>query len=443
MPSDIKILTFGSALLRSPDEVAAAVHEIYRWYRDGLRVLVVAGDIDPAQGAQPRLAAPCGIPEPDAFTPLLLGERGATTILATALDRAGIPVRIADRVAVADDVRMAALGMDESTAPRATTPACDEPDSPSPTRVILLGLGTVGFGVYQRLLALPREFTVLAALVRDRGRQVAQGVPAGILHVTEQPLLELAADLIVDALPGAEPSHRLVRHFLERGMDVVSANKVLIADHHEALSRAGQRTGARLRYAAAVGGAAPMLEAVRGTIRRGPISGIEGVLNGSCNVVLERCARGDSLADAVAGAQEAGFAESDPSEDLSGRDAERKLRILAANAFGRRSTRVDVMPLTAAIGHAARDAARNGRCLRQVSSAVRDGDGWTGRVAFEVLDSGHPFASLPGEWNALRITQSAATVTVRGRGAGRWPTTEAVMADMFEARRRRSSVRPP
>jgi hypothetical protein len=118
MPSDITVLTFGSAVLGSPDEVATAVHEIYRWYRHGLRVLVVAGDIDAAPGAPPRLDAPCGIPDPDAFMPVLLGERGATTILAAALDRAGIPVRMADSVAVTDDVRMAALGgMDESAAP--------------------------------------------------------------------------------------------------------------------------------------------------------------------------------------------------------------------------------------------------------------------------------------------------------------------------------------
>jgi len=166
-------------------------------------------------------------------------------------------------------------------------------------------------------------------------------------------------------------------------------------------------------------------------------------LNGTCNFVLELCSQGASFAQALADAQRLGFAEADPSEDLSGRDAERKLRILAELAFGKPLLTVETDPLTADIAASAGEAARSGSSLRQVSRVHRHRDEWIGQVSFEAIAGEHPLAIASREWNALHLTQGdGQSVTVAGRGAGRWPTTEAVVADLLEAHRERGRDAP-
>jgi homoserine dehydrogenase len=256
------------------------------------------------------------------------------------------------------------------------------------------------------------------------------------LHTSEEAVLSLSPDIVVDALPGCSVSSRLVVHFLRRGIDVVSANKALIADQPAPLAAAQNSSGALLRFSAAVGGSSPMIEAVRAAAKRGPLIALSGVLNGTCNFVLERCAHGASFTEALADARTLGFAEADPSEDLSGRDAERKLRILAGFALGKPLLTIKTDPLTADIAAAASDAAHRGLSLRQVSRIHRDRNEWIGQVAFEAIGGEHPLAIARREWNALHLTRSdGQCVTVVGRGAGRWPTTEAVMADLLDAHR--------
>jgi len=200
---------------------------------------------------------------------------------------------------------------------------------------------------------------------------------------------------------------------------------------------------ASLRYSAAVGGSAPMIAAVRRLTASGEITSIVAILSGTCNFVLDRCAQGVPLDEAVHDAQERGYAEADSSEDLCGRDAVRKLRILARHALG---CEVDAMTV---------EGIEETR-LEQLSSDVGDGDGdgdgqqlrligtasklSSGRVEAHVhlewIGADHPLAIIKGDWNALAITFAhGETTVVTGRGAGRWPTTEAVIADLLELRR--------
>src|SRR5258708_31924360 len=130
--------------------------------------------------------------------------------------------------------------------------------SSRPCNVVILGLGTVGFGVYQRLLSFPERFRVQGALVRDRGKYENAGVPPELVHTTNETLRVLQPTLVIDALPGAEPSGSLLASYLAHGIDVVSANKTVLADHGASLERVAQTSGALLRYAAAVGGSTPM-----------------------------------------------------------------------------------------------------------------------------------------------------------------------------------------
>ncbi|MGH8243736.1 MAG: homoserine dehydrogenase, partial [Steroidobacteraceae bacterium] len=307
--------------------------------------------------------------------------------------------------------------------------------SQPPTSVLLLGLGTVGYGVYRRLRALSRHFQVIGALCLDPPKHEQDGVPHQILHGPDSRITLLAPDVVVDALPGLEPSRALVGHFLERGVSVVSANKRLIADVASELEHAAERSDAVLKYSAAVGGSAPMIEAVRRLAHRGEIKSLEGILNGTCNYLLDRCAAGLPLDEAIEEAQAKGFAEANPADDLIGSDAARKLKILARHAFGRELVAIDMRPLTATSLARAQRELRHGQVLRIVSRAVFENGRLLGEVSLRTLDADHPLAPVSGEWNRLIVTPlDGPSATVSGRGAGRWPTTEAVVADLLDIR---------
>jgi homoserine dehydrogenase len=301
-----------------------------------------------------------------------------------------------------------------------------------PLKVLLLGLGTVGYGVYQRLKANRGHFEVLGCLVRNPAKYRVLQFPDTLLHTDSKDVLAFTPDIIVDALPGIEPSRHLVQHFLQAGAHVVSANKALIAEHGTPLAVLAQEHRATLRYSAAVGGGTPMLETVDRAAARGTITKVTAVLNGTCNVVLDACAAGATLAEAIADAQTQGFAEADASEDLSGRDAARKLRILSRHAWGVEPDMIDVQVLDEGVAKRAKAAAENGRRLRQIANATRDAGRVHAQVTFEVVKEGGLFGRLSREWNALEIQGIGGVHTVTGRGAGRWPTTEAIMGDLFD-----------
>jgi homoserine dehydrogenase len=308
-----------------------------------------------------------------------------------------------------------------------------------PRNVVILGLGTVGYGIYLRLLSFPEHFRMVGALVRDRAKYEDAGVPPELLHTTGETLRALRPTLVIDALPGVEPSGSLLESYLAHGIDVVSANKAVIADRGVALGRVAQTSGATLRYAAAVGGSTPMLEMVSGANECGEIESVAAVVNGTCNFVLDRCAEGAGLENAVAEAQRCGFAEADPSDDLSGRDAEHKLKILAWQGLDAALDAVPLQALTEHVAQHAQDAARAGMKLRQVARLSRKGSRITAGVEFERVDPGSLFGALAGEWNGMEVRYtSGKTVAVRGRGAGRWPTVEAAMADVFDVIRARA-----
>jgi homoserine dehydrogenase len=307
-----------------------------------------------------------------------------------------------------------------------------------PSKVLLLGLGTVGFGVYERWAWNPDHFRIVGALVRAREKHASK-VPGELLHTSVDSVYALRPDIVVDGLSGTDPSRQLIEHFLRLGTQVVSANKALIAEAGAALSLLAKRSGATLRYSAAVGGATPMLEAVHRAAQRGPLSSIAAVLNGTCNFVLDRCAEGSRLDEAIAESQRAGFAEADPSEDLSAKDSERKLRILSRHAFDAEPEVVEVQVLDERIARYAHEVTGQGMRLRQVARAFRESNKICAAVTFEPFGVISPFGSLSREWNAIEIREAGERVQIlSGRGAGRWPTAEAVMADLYDAHRERS-----
>jgi homoserine dehydrogenase len=153
--------------------------------------------------------------------------------------------------------------------------------------------------------------------------------------------------------------------------------------------------------------------------------------------VLDQCEQGVPLHEAVRDAQERGYAEADAHEDLSGRDAARKLRILARHAFGREVDSLTVEGIQEDALHWLLPAAKDGEHLRLIGTAAKLSSGRVeAHVQLEWIGDDHPLANIAGEWNALAITLvSGETIVVTGRGAGIWPTTAALIADLFELRR--------
>lgn len=265
-----------------------------------------------------------------------------------------------------------------------------------PLRVALLGCGTVGGGVLERLLARPDLFRVTGVAVRDHERARGFGLSRRLLATGPMALAEGDAEVIVELLGGREPARRAVVRALELGKSVVTANKALLAEEIESLSRLAVRRGAKLLYSASVGGALPALETVRrftGRIRR-----MSGVLNGTSNYVLDRQGAGESFDAAVTAAQAAGFAEADPTLDLDGSDAAQKLSLLAREAFGV-TPRWDTIPRLGIVGLAPsllEAAAQRGRVVRLVarSSGPRPACApWSGRWRYlTIIRSPRPLA---------------------------------------------------
>jgi homoserine dehydrogenase len=333
---------------------------------------------------------------------------------------------------------VAALGESYATIVGSHRSVLSSKNSPTaPLRVGLLGLGTVGLGVFQELWKYPNLFDVTGIAVR-RPELHLDHAPAKLLTRDCWDVID-DVDVVVELIGGSDPAGDLVNAALAAGKPVVTANKLLLAGD------ARLENHRKLRYSAAVGGAVPALEAVRALADDGHIVSLSGVLNGTCNYILDRIAAGCSWEQAVAEAQERGFAERDPSADLSGADTICKLQLLARRAFPQTdghyisSTGIDAID-TGWVQKAARDGGR----ARLIGTAQLV----DGRVHLEVkpqlVDASHPFAQIRNEENCLLINTGHADLrhVWTGRGAGRWPTTAAVMADLFDLSRERRATSP-
>ncbi len=304
----------------------------------------------------------------------------------------------------------------------------------SPTRVVLLGLGTVGLGVYRALCAQPDAFEVVAIAVRDVASHTDHA-PADLLCSDALDAVRRPTDLVVECIGGTSVAVQAVQLALDTGRSVVTANKAIIARDGRGLDERARRSGAALRYSAAVGGSVPAIESVRRLAQSGVIDEIEAVLNGTCNFVLDRLHDGVSFDDAVVAAQKAGFAEADPTLDLDGTDAAHKLAILAREAFGAELVAdwIDRSGLDK-LDLAEIEAADGGR-VRLVARCRRTPSGLQASVRTELRRANGPLGSVRGEHNAVTLRPATGrTLFISGKGAGRWPTTEAIVADCIDLR---------
>ena len=308
-------------------------------------------------------------------------------------------------------------------------------------KVALLGFGTVGQGVYAHLQRHADLFDVCGILVRDAGKPRGDNAPLHLISDDPAQVLGARPDIIVEMIGGVDAAQAFILNAFFGGADVVSANKAVLAARFNLLRDAAAQAGRALRYSAAVGGGVPMLEALDEARKQGRIAAVQGVVNGTANFILDRLAAGCGFDEAVAEAQACGFAEADPSADVDGLDAAAKLVLMARRGFGAgvRSAQIPCESLRGLDPARLAAAQRDGQVIRQVSEIRRDGKGRvSASVSLKALPAEHYLAGARGAQNRLLITlQDGQSLALRGLGAGRWPTAEAVMADILDIHRLR------
>jgi homoserine dehydrogenase len=301
---------------------------------------------------------------------------------------------------------------------------------PETFRVGLLGHGTVG--------------SAFEALLGERADAIepitgARPEIAGVLTRSRGSFEEIleGSDLIVELMGGLEPARDYVLRAMRAGKHVVSANKQLLSQHGEELWATAREHGVQLRFEGAVAGVVPVIRVIQESLAGARIERVHGIVNGTTNYILsEMAANGIGYDEALAQAQALGYAEADPTDDVTGRDAAAKMAILARLAFSTPvhldQVRYEGIELITADDIAY--ALDLGLGLKLIGTAERVGEGLSVRVHPAFLYAKHPLASVNGPFNAVTIESDAITeITLSGPGAGGPQTASAVLGDVISA----------
>lgn len=312
----------------------------------------------------------------------------------------------------------------------------------------IAGAGTVGGTLVRRLMSdrdlvtarTGLDLVVRRVVVRDASRERPFSLPPGVVTTDVMDLVtDDSVDLVVEVMGGLEPAGTLVLAALRAGKPVVTANKELIAARAPELIAAAAASRVPLLFEAAVGGGIPIIRPLTETLAGEQISRVMGIVNGTTNFILTAMTdQGWSYADALSEAQRLGYAEPDPTADVSGADAAAKAAILASLAFGvwvdpARVHREGIDRLTVADLAA---AARLGYVLKLLAVAERTPAGVLARVHPAMVPAGHPLAAIRGATNAIFLSGAAVgELLFAGPGAGGEPTATAVLGDVIDAAR--------
>ena len=316
-----------------------------------------------------------------------------------------------------------------------------------PLNVGLIGLGTVGSQVADRMLSwgpqLSRragvELCLRRVLVRDVTKRRAVAVPQDLLTADPARVLEdPAIEVVIEVAGGDEPMHAYLERAIQAGKHVITANKVVMAKHGpELLDQAAERN-VDVYFEAAVGGGIPLISTFRVDLQANRIERVSAVINGTTNYVLGRMASGSSRQDAVREAQEAGYAEADPTDDIGGYDAAYKLAILASIAYEIKVRPADVYRegIEGVEPVDFRYARELGYAIKLVAHSQRHTGRVEARVHPAMVPLEHPLARVEGAENAVFVDGDlVGQVLLVGQGAGGRPTASAVVGDLIDLAR--------
>ena len=304
--------------------------------------------------------------------------------------------------------------------------------------VAVLGAGNIGSAVISRLLHLDNEVinvNLSKVLVSDSAKD--RDFDSNL--VTED-FNEIAndenIDLVIEVLGGVEPGKEYIKTLLQKGKSVITANKDIIADCGEELIKTAQDNNTCLYFEAAVAAGIPVLKPLIESLRGEELSRVAGIINGTSNYILTAMEEGSTYGDALQNAQELGYAEPDPTNDVEGIDAKYKAMILSLLCFGVSPSTDDVY--TEGISKITKEdfdwAKRLNKTIKLVAQIDNGQEGFNARVYPALVDSKHPLAAIRGALNAVLVEgDNINQLVFSGPGAGAAPTASAIIGDVLSA----------
>ena len=320
----------------------------------------------------------------------------------------------------------------------------------------LMGLGVVGGGVAATLLEQSQSISqriglpvnLKKVLVRDLAKQRDISVPAGIITTNpEDVLADPSIQIVVEVMGGTEPAAQYLKDALSSGKHVVTANKEAMAKYGPELLALAQQNQVNLLFEASVGGGIPIIGSLMNQLLANDIHSIRGIINGTTNFILTRMAyQHADFGPALSEAQDLGYAEADPTNDVEGFDAVYKLSILASLAFHQRVAPEDIyrQGISNLQAQDFRYAQELGYSIKPLAIATVEQGQIRARVHPALIPVDHMLAKVDGVYNAVEVTGSqVGQVLFHGMGAGRGPTTSAVVGDLIDIGRRLQANQPP
>ncbi len=304
--------------------------------------------------------------------------------------------------------------------------------------VAVLGAGNIGSAVISRLLHLDNEvinINLSKVLVSDSTKDRDFGS-----NLVTEDFNEIAndenIDLVIEVLGGVEPGKEYIKTLLQKGKSVITANKDIIADCGEELIKTAQDNNTCLYFEAAVAAGIPVLKPLIESLRGEELSRVAGIINGTSNYILTAMEEGSTYGDALQNAQELGYAEPDPTNDVEGIDAKYKAMILSLLCFGVSPSTDDVY--TEGISKITKEdfdwAKKLNKTIKLVAQIDNGQEGFNARVFPALVDSKHPLASIRGALNAVLVEgDNINQLVFSGPGAGAAPTASAIIGDVLSA----------
>ncbi len=314
-------------------------------------------------------------------------------------------------------------------------------------KAALLGAGTVGGGVYKLVerrsaemqAKVGADLKITKVMVKNLQKK-REGIPSEVLTDDWEGIInDPEISIVIELMGGVEPARTYILQALEAGKNVVTANKDLLAEHGQELMEAAERNHCDICFEAAVGGGIPIIRPLKECLAGNEITEVMGIVNGTTNYILTKMTQeGWDFDNALKEAQRLGFAESDPTADVEGLDAGRKMAILASIAFHSRVTfeDVDVKGITKITAKDIQYAKEFGYTLKLLGVARNEEGKMEVGVSPMMIPSTHPLANVNDSFNAVFVHGDAVDDAMfQGRGAGEFPTASAVVGDLISVAR--------
>jgi len=304
--------------------------------------------------------------------------------------------------------------------------------------VAVLGAGNIGSAVIARLLELANEIVDInlkKVLVSDISKD--RDVDKKLLTDNFSDILDdQSIDLVIEVLGGVDPGKEYIKSLLEGGKAVITANKDIIADCGSELVQLAQENNTCLYFEAAVAAGIPVLKPLIESLRGESLKRVTGIINGTSNYILSSMEEGSSYTDALNTAQDLGYAEPDPTNDVEGVDAKYKAMILSMICFGANPTPENLY--TEGISTITKEdfdwANRLNKTIKLVAVIDNENEGFNARVHPVLIDTKHPLAAIRGSLNAVVVEgENINQLVFSGPGAGAAPTASAIIGDVLSA----------